>query len=374
MAEMYSNEESAYQDDDCSLEKEDQDQPIICMRSNCEEDITCEASSNIDDPNDVSLVASVSQVIPKSYSLAIRKLCEKNCESADEAYELLLDYIENIYPKVVECDKFEKLSKQLENKLARKINELNEMTTKFQKLKVVVGKGDTISAESLNKQNAKSKTIIANLELKTSQLQSSLNEALNMFNVKDSQNCELCQTITTLKSQIEKLETELSNRLKDKNDVCMIASVSPRCEANNVLDDRVRMLELENSNLNEIIKKSTSSQERLNCLVGKLSKNSNGQGLGFQSSIFKTNPKKVKMNKFVNFLSNSSNSHFSDIECLNAKTNVVCHYCTQRGHVSHDCLAKLYPRKFSWIPKICANMLWNQDLVTNRCIFCRYIY
>ena len=41
------------------------------------------------DPNDVSLVASTSQVIPKSYSLAIRKLCEKNYESADDAYELL---------------------------------------------------------------------------------------------------------------------------------------------------------------------------------------------------------------------------------------------------------------------------------------------
>ena len=66
----------------------------------------------------------------------------------------------------------------------------------------------------------------------------------------------------------------------------MIASVSPRCEANNVLDDRVRILELENSNLNEIIKKFTSNQERLNCLVGKLSKNSNGQGLGFPKFYF----------------------------------------------------------------------------------------
>ena len=177
-----------------------------------------------------------------------------------------------------------------------------------------------------------------------------------MSKVKDSQNCELCQTITTLKSQNEKLETELSILLKDKAAVCAIASVSPRCEANNVLDDRVRILELENSNLNEIIKKFTSSQESLNCLIGKLSKNSNGQGLGFQSSIFQTNPKKAKVNKFVNFLSNPSTFYNSDVECLNAKTNVYCHYCTQRGHVSHDCLAKLYPRKFSWIPKICANM------------------
>ena len=45
------------------------------------------------------------------------------------------------------------------------------MTTKFQELKVVVDKGDTISSESLEKQNAKTKRKIASLELKTSQLQ-----------------------------------------------------------------------------------------------------------------------------------------------------------------------------------------------------------
>ena len=196
-----------------------------------------------------------------------------------------------------------------------------------------------------------------------------------MFRAKDSQNCELGQTITTLKAQNEKLETELSILLKDKAAVCAIASVSPRCEANNVLDDRVRMLELENSNLNEIIKKFTSSQQSLTCMIGRLSNNSNGQGLGFQSSIFQTKPKKAKVNKLANFLSHPSTFYDSDIECLNAKTNVVCHYCTLKGHVSHDCLAKLYPRKFSWIPKICANMCGTKVLVTGRCIFfCRCIY
>ena len=73
-----------------------------------------------------------------------------------------------------------------------------------------------------------------------------------------------------------------------------------------VLDDRVRMLELENSKLNEIIKKFTSSQQSLNSMIGRLSNNSNGQGLGFQSSIFQTKPRKAKVNKFVNFLSHPS--------------------------------------------------------------------
>ena len=53
-----------------------------------------------------------------------------------------------------------------------KTNELNEMTTKFQELKIVVDKLDPISSESLDKQNAKAKKKIANLESKSSNLQS----------------------------------------------------------------------------------------------------------------------------------------------------------------------------------------------------------
>ena len=71
-----------------------------------------------------------------------------------------------------------------------------------------------------------------------------LNDALGLFTARDSQNSELGQTISTVKSQNEKLETELSILKKDIGAECAIASVSPRCEANNVLDDRVRMLGL----------------------------------------------------------------------------------------------------------------------------------
>ena len=165
-------------------------------------------------------------------------------------------YLEVIGPKV---EKFEKRNKKLEDNLASKTKELNEMTTKFQGNIIVVDKLDTILCESLDKHNAKAKKKIASLELNNPKLKSSLNDALGMFRVKDSQNRELGQTITTLEARNVKLETELSILKKDKAVECAIASVSPRCEANNVFDDRVRMLELENSNLNEIIKKFTSS-------------------------------------------------------------------------------------------------------------------
>ena len=45
------------------------------------------------------------------------------------------------------------------------------------------------------------------------------------------------------------------------------------------------------------------------------------------------------------------------LKCLNAKLNVKCHYCSLKGHVSHDCIARTNPRMFSWIPKHCANIV-----------------
>ena len=94
---------------------------------------------------------------------------------------------------------------------------------------------------------------------------------LVMFTARDSQNSELGQTIHYSQSlKMRSLKLNCLCLRKTKAAECAIASVLPRCEANNVLDDRVRMLELENSNLNEIIKKFTSNQQSLNCMIGRL--------------------------------------------------------------------------------------------------------
>ena len=45
----------------------------------------------------------------------------------------------------------------------------------------------------------------------------------------------------------------------------------------------------------------------------------------------KTKPRKAKSNKFETFLSQPSEFYCDDILDLNAKTNVECHYCTQKG-------------------------------------------
>ena len=117
---------------------------------------------------------------------------------------------------------------------------------------------------------------------------------------------KLATKVQELQAKNDSLETELSN-LKIFNDAeCTVDSVSPRCEANNLVNDRVEMLEKENSKLNNIIKSFTNSQQCLNSLVGGLGKNSDRQALGFQSHVQKTKPKKAKLNKFASFLSQLS--------------------------------------------------------------------
>ena len=158
MATLSFDDDSASHDDLCSLGKEVQDEQLICMRSYWGGNIVVGSSSNIiDGANGVSLATSTSQVTPKPFSSAIRKICENNCDSAEDAYELLWEYIEDISPKVSELDKIKKHSKQLEDGFASKTNELNETTTKFQELKIEVDKLDPISSESLDKQNVKAK-------------------------------------------------------------------------------------------------------------------------------------------------------------------------------------------------------------------------
>ena len=212
-----------------------------------------------------------------------------------------------------------KEKKQLNRELAKVKFELQKWTTMFHAKKGVVDNFDVSSSKSLENAIGISKDACAGLESHHSKGANDFNAMLGMSNARDLENQMLGQSITMLKAQNGMLETELSNLKNKIASECAIASVSPRCEANNLLDDRVRILQLENLNLNTIIRNFTSSQHSLNMLVGSLGNYSIGHGLGFQSDIIQTKPKKAKLNKFENFLSHPSSFYSSDIDCLNAK-------------------------------------------------------
>ena len=180
---------------------------------------------------------------------------------------------------------------------------------------------------------------------------------LGTINAKDLELRMLGQSVTTLKADNLLLETELSNLKEKLAFECSHTSVSPRCVENNLLSDRVKMLELENLNLNKIIKNFTSSQHSLNKLVGNLGNHSFGCGVGFQRDVIRTKPQKANLRNCKNFPRIPSSYNESNVVCLNAILNVKCNYCSLMGHVSHDCAVKLNPRKFTWIPKIRANIV-----------------
>ena len=216
---------------------------------------------------------------------------------------------------------------------------------------------DDFSSKSLDASLNSSKNIGVELEPKNSNTTSDSNEMLGTIKTKDLEIKFLGQRITTLKEKNFVLETEMSNLETKIADECAHASVSPRCEENNVLSDRVKILELENLSLNKVIKNFTSSQQNLNKLVGNLGIYSFGHGVGFQRDVIRTKPKRSNLSYFKNFLRNPTSYYDSDVECLNAKLNVKCHYCSLKGHVSHDCVARINPSIFSWIPKMRANIV-----------------
>ena len=87
-----------------------------------------------------------------------------------------------------------------------------------------------------------------------------------------NEKCEKLKLATKdqkLEAKTDLLETSLSGLKVSNAAECTIASVSPRCEANNLVNDRVELLEKENFELNNIIKSFTCSKLCLNSLVGR---------------------------------------------------------------------------------------------------------
>ena len=103
----------------------------------------------------------------------------------------------------------------------------------------------------------------------------------------------------------ERLESELSSLKKGKACESSVASVSPSCELN-LLNEKIKFLELENLKLKEVITKFTRSQASFNHMIGGIVANPNKQGLGY-----KPKPRKSNKRDRVRFVNNPS-SFYND--------------------------------------------------------------
>ena len=134
---------------------------------------------------------------------------------------------------------------------------------------------------------------VSTLELKNSNLVDSLKEkdsVLLNYNI-DLKMCR--ETVSIYEAKCERLEKNISNQKAELNSFRNVASTSKQCETENVLNEKLEMLESSNSKLREIIKKYTSSQFSLNTMVDNLSNNAKKHGLGYVPKIQPLRPKKT---------------------------------------------------------------------------------
>ena len=105
-----------------------------------------------------------------------------------------------------------------------------------------------------------------------------------------------------------------------------------------MLNERIKLLELENVKLKEVITNFTRSQTRMDQMIDGLVPSSSKHGLGYKNNNSKRKPRK-QSKFFAKFLNNSS-SFYNDDPYYSTNLKVRCHYCCLKGHVSGECFVK----------------------------------
>ena len=195
--------------------------------------------------------------------------------------------------------------------------------------------------------------MLANVELENSRLEAHKQDDILLISSLNDELSKDDQTSRSLVSNIARLENEVSFLKKGKEVVSCVTSVSPSF-AENLLNNRIKFLEGENLKLDNIVKIFTRSQSSLNSMIGGLVANSSKHGLGYQITKQKRKPRKHRP---LARIANNHNYFANNDSFYTTSLKVSCHYCGLKGHVSLDCLARLFPTKFEWRPKQLTNIV-----------------
>ena len=186
------------------------------------------------------------------------------------------------------------------------------------------------------------------------------------------------EKISIFEEKCLNLEKALST-LKGKEKVNETSvSFSPNIQLEKELNARIEGLLLENSKLQTTLKGFTDSSIYMGRMLDGIGNHSQRQGIGFNSkkNVPKKKPNQVFEKRVVNAPKHSvvqNDMQFFD----EPYTKKKCHFCNCVGHLSFDCYARFFPKQYEWRVKktIVTNTFWNQQTVTNSCIFfcrCRY--
>ena len=231
------------------------------------------------------------------------------------------------------------------------------MTIKFLEMKAIVDSYDSTLFDTLEIEFGKAKEELAILELNNSKLVKEKQESTLLISFLNDELSSLNEKVVSFESNVVRLENKVSSLEKGKACESSIASVSPSCELS-LLNEKLKFIEIENLKLKEVISKFTRSQASLNEIICGVGSNSNKHGLGYKS-------KPRRSNKRVRFVPNPASFYnYGQNESLKT-SKVQCHYCCQKGHISVDCFARMYPYKCIWKPKQQTNIVGTASRLPN---------
>ena len=206
---------------------------------------------------------------------------EQGFHTLEEAHSFLFDVVDQLTAKMI---KTKKKVKRLNESFESEQREKNEMTIKFFEMKAIVDSYDSTLFDSMEIDFGKAKEELAILELINSNLVKEKEESFLLNSLLNDELSSLNEKVVNYESNVVRLESKVSSLEKGKACESSIASVSPSCEVN-LLNEKLKFIEIENLKLKEIISKFTRSQASLNEIICGVGSNSNKHGLGYKSSL-----------------------------------------------------------------------------------------
>ena len=276
----------------------------------------------------------------------------------DESFPLMkeaFDHLFYLYRELLaELKSNKKKIKHLRRDVEYDQDQKEEIKIKLLESRCLMDSYDATRFDSLKIEFGEAKKKIANLELVNSKLEENKLESILLVTSLNDELSKLDQQVVEYTSKVARLESELSSLNKGKAIESYVTSVSPSCEQN-LLNERIKLLELENVRLKGVIKNFTRSQTRMDQMIDGLVPSSSKHGLGYQNVKSKKKPR-IQSNFFAKFLNNSSGFN-NDDPYYSTKLKVRCHYCCLKGHVNGECFVRRHPQKYEWVAKQPTNMV-----------------
>ena len=181
------------------------------------------------------------------------------------------------------------------------------------------------------------------------QLAKKLTEKCSVIGLKEAELKLANEKISIFEDKCLKMEKDLST-LKGKEkvnetSVSFISNVQLEKELNMRIDELLQ----DNSKMKATLKGFTDSSVYMGRMLDGIGNHSQRQGIGFNSNTSKQKRKPTQVfEKRIHNVPSYSVVHDDTYFFDEPYTKKRCHFCNCVGHLSFDCFARYFPKKFAW--------------------------